>query len=203
MQIVRLILIVILLSTAGCDSARISELEAENIQLKNTIAEHNKDTAFELAKWELAASTFNGCMSIAGIASSLCPDSALIIGETAVNHGLVGSNIRYWLILLAKIIVILSTFGLLALICWSIYAKRIKPEQLKISEAINLVNEAENKVQMAKNEEISLLLTLIEMEQKIEELRESKNTENIALEAMLRKKQEIEIMTNAMKAFDS
>lgn len=203
MQFVRLILITLFLSTAGCDSARISQLETENLQLKNTIAAHDKEASVELAKWELAASTYNGCISVYGVGSTLCPESALIHGEIAVLHGLVGADSRYWLILMAKIIVLLSTFGLIVFACWSMYIKIIKPDQLKILEAIKLVNEAESKVQLAKNEEISLMMTLIEIEKKIENLKEIENKENSALQAILRKKQEAEIMSKAMKAFDS
>lgn len=57
MQIIRLIFIALILLVAGCDSTRLAELESENIKLKEVVVEHNQETAFELEKWELAAST--------------------------------------------------------------------------------------------------------------------------------------------------
>ena len=202
MQIVRLILIGLMLTLAGCDSARIAELESENNQLKTSLADFNQRTALDLAKWELAASTYNGCMSLAGFGSFLCPDSALVLGETAVNNGLVGASIRYWVIFSAKLIMLLGVIGFVFFGAWLLYVKRILPDKHTINEAIKLVNEVETKVENAKIEEFKLLGTLVIIEQDIEILNDKKKSAYYELEAIMKKKQETEIMAKAMKAFD-
>lgn len=191
-----------MLTLAGCDSARIAELESGNTQLKVTLADFNQQTAIGLAKWELAASTYNGCQSLAGLGSFLCPESALILGETAVNNGMVGCGGRYWLILGAKLIVILGSIGILVFCGWVMYLKRIKPDQITINEAIKLVNEVGKNVENAKIEEFKLLGSIVQIQQDIELLKVEKNKALLELQAILRKIQETEIMSKAMKAFD-
>lgn len=202
MQIIRLILISSMLLIAGCDSSRLAELESENVKLKEVVAEHNQKTEFEMAKWELAASTYNGCNSIAGLGSFLCPESAIILGETAVTHGLAGAGLRYWLILVCKLTFILGTIGFITFSGWSFYVKRVMPDQLKIENAVKLVNEAEVNVEKAKIEEIKLLASMVEINQEYINLKDLMNKANNEYQAILRKKQEIEIMSKAMKAFD-
>lgn len=202
MQIIRLALIGLMLLMAGCNSSRIAELESENIKLKEVLAEHNQKTEFEMAKWELAASTYNGCMSISGIGSFLCPDSAMIFGETAVTHGLAGAGVRYWLILVGKLTLIIGVIGFITFAGWSFYVKKIMPDQLKIENAVKLVNEAEVNVEKAKIEEIKLLASMVEINQEYINLKDLMNKANNEYQAILRKKQEIEIMNKAMKAFD-
>jgi len=186
----------------GCDSSRLAELESENAQLKTVVAEHNQETAIELEKWELAASTYNGCISLKGLGSFLCPDSVMIFGETAVTNGLAGAGSRYWIILIAKLTVILGTLCFIAFTSWVFYVKRVMPDQIKIENAVKLVNEAEINAEKAKIEEIKLLASMVEIQQELTILEDLKNETNTEYQAILIKKQEIEIMNKAMKAFD-
>lgn len=191
-----------MLLLASCDSARISELETENNNLKASLTHFNKETDFEISKWELAASTFNGCMSLYGIGSFLCPESAMIFGETAVAKGLVGTEARYWLILISKLIVISGMTFLILLGGWYTYVKRVLPDHSKIDHAIRIVNEAEIKAAEAKIEEVKLLASITEIQQNLIDLKEMKNEALNEYHEILRKKQEIEVMAKAMKAFD-
>lgn len=202
MQIIRLIIIGLILLIAGCDSTRLAELESENIKLKEVVSEHNQETEFEMAKWELAASTYNGCISISGIGSFLCPDSAMIFGETAVTNGLAGAGLRYWLILVGKLTFILGVIGFITFAGWCFYVKQVMPDRLKIAESVRLVNEAESNVEIAKIEEIKLLASMVEINQEYINLKDLMDEANNEYQALLRKKQEIEIMSKAMKAFD-
>lgn len=202
MQIIRLILIIAMLMLAGCDSTRLDELESENNKLKATVAELTQKTSFEMEKWELAASTYNGCMSLGGLGSFLCPEGAMIFGETAVTNGLAGAGSRYWQILIGKLTVILGTICLITFAGWNFYVRRVMPDLLKIDKTVRLVNEAEAKVEVAKIEEIKLLASMVKVNQELINLKDLKNEANFEYQAILRKKQEIEIMNKALKAFD-
>ena len=194
-----------MLLIAGCDSSRLAELESENVKLKAEVAEvaeHNQKIDFEMAKWELAASTYNGCMSIGGIGSFLCPEGAMIFGETAITNGLAGAGSQYWLTLIGKLTFILGVIGFITFAGWSFYVKRVTPDKLKIENAVKLVNEAEENVEKAKIEEIKLLASIVEINQEYINLKDLMEEAKNEYQAILRKKQEIEIMSNAMKAFD-
>lgn len=202
MQIIRLALIGLMLLMAGCNSSRIAELESENIQLKASAAQYDHENALELAKWELAASTYNGCLSLAGFGSFLCPRSAMIFGETAVTKGIAGAGARYWLIIISKLTVIIGAIFSILFTGWFLYVKKVLPEKSNIDHALKIVNEAETNAEKAKIEEVKLLASMTEIEQNLIKLKEMKNEALSEYHAILRKKQEIEVMAKAMKAFD-
>ncbi len=144
----------------------------------------------------------NGCKSLGGIGSFLCPDAVMIVGEKAVTLGLAGAGIRYWLIIISKLTLIIWLICLLTFAVWCLYVKRVMPDQLTIDNAVKLVNEAEEKVEKAKIEELRFLASNAQINQDLINLKDLINEANFEYQALLRKKQEIEMVNKALKAFD-
>jgi exonuclease VII large subunit len=149
MKKITYIFFIVAMILGGCSDQnlkqRVQQLEEKNETLQQKIKELTQLNE----QFNNAASLYQGCVSINGFLSQLCPSQVLIEGKVAEEKGYPGGGWQFWLAFAGKTIIFVIFFSVAFFLAWWLFLKIIEPKLSNIEYANEKIKNADNEAMKA------------------------------------------------------
>jgi septal ring factor EnvC (AmiA/AmiB activator) len=199
MKKITYIFFIVAMILGGCSDQnlkqRVQQLEEKNETLQQKIKELTQLNE----QFNNAASLYQGCVSINGFLSQLCPSQVLIEGKVAEEKGYPGGGWQFWLAFAGKTIIFVIFFSVAFFLAWWLFLKIIEPklsnieyanEKIKNADKEAAKSYAEMREAEAKKDQIQ-----DDLNKAVKELSALRQKIDILDQELARKKQDLDLLS--------
>jgi hypothetical protein len=178
---------------------QVKQLQANNDTLEQKIIQ----LTYLHDQFNNAASLYQGCVSLDGFLSQLCPSQVLLEGKVAEEKGYPGGGWQFWLALTGKTIIFVIFLSVAFFLAWWLFLKVIEPKLSDIEYANDKIKNADKEAakSYAEMREAEAKKHQIEndIDNAVKELSALRQKIDVLNQELARKKQDLDLLSG----FDS
>jgi hypothetical protein len=183
----------------GCSDQNL-EQQVKQLQANNdTLQQKITQLTYLHDQFDNAASLYQGCVSLDGFLSQLCPSQVLLEGKVAEEKGYPGGGWQFWLALTGKTIIFASFFSVTFFLSWWLFLKVIEPSQSDIEYANDKIKNADKEAAKSYAEmreaEAKKYQIQDDLNKAVKELSALRQKIDVLNQELARKKQDLDLLS--------